>query len=563
VNTATHKKQGDTIYTAVSFAPVQGFIEKSRKLRDLFGASLILSYLSQQLLEEATRVSEVKCIISPGFPENQKGMPNKILLEGDWSRDDVEQALLKAWKGLLEQCRIDIETQFAPPPTQYDWQAEWDCWGRYTWEVSWGKGNSPERAMDNLETRKLRRAWTAINWVGESSSLTGTDAIAWPQMGSLEKDPGRSLTKAQQDAQDLFYGHLSWLFDDPDNRMGEPRPSKEELKAIAEKKEDNTGKFIAANERLSIPELVKRLITYDNLSSDAIKIAKLKENPQDPEFKDIHREAGYWSGWFMGDGDGVGENLRKIAQKDAPQRLKLFSEKMRGWGKTFQEDQAQIPNGRGRVIYAGGDDFLGVIYSEETKKKAPPPEKIMPIDALEWLIALPDQWKGLQNDLQQTFDVKQTYSVGFVWAGHQVPQRDILQHCREAEQRSKALDKNRVTIRIVFNSGQYVQWTCPWDYLDFLHAYKDRNNKTWEQSPNWVHLYQDWAHLKARHAIQLKESVETADDRIALHLFDLYFGQRDRLLDNAKWIVGDDSPAAILQWLDGLVNVGWQLCSNT
>jgi CRISPR-associated protein Cmr2 len=562
MNTATHEKQGD-IYTAVSFAPVQGFIEKSRKLRDLFGASLILSYLSQRLLEEAKEVPEVKCIISPGFPENQKGMPNKILIEGYWSRDAVEQALLKAWKDLLEQCRIDIETKFAPPPTQYDWQAEWDRWGRYTWEVSWGKGDSPKRAMDNLETRKLRRAWTAINWIGESSSLTGTDAIAWPQMGALEKDPGRSLTKAQQDAQDLFYGHLSWLFDDPDNRMGEPRPSKEELKVIAEKDENNTGKFIAANERLSIPELVKRLITYDNPSSDAIKIEKLKENPQDPEFKDIHREAGYWSGWFMGDGDGVGDNLCKIAQRHEPQRLKLFSEKMRNWGKTFQEDQARIPNGTVRVIYAGGDDFLGVIYSEETKKKAPPPEKIKPIDALEWLIALPDQWKGLQNDLQQTFDVIQTYSVGFVWAGHQVPQRDILQHCRETEQCSKALDKNRVTIRIVFNSGQSVQWTCPWGYLDFLCAYKDRDGKTWGKSPNWVHLYQDWAHLKFRHAIQLKESVGTADARIALRLFDLYFGQRDRLLDNAKWIVGDDSPAAILQWLDGLVNVGWQLCSST
>jgi CRISPR-associated protein Cmr2 len=44
-----------TQYTAVSFAPVQGFIEKSRKLRDLFGASLILSYLSQKLAEAADR----------------------------------------------------------------------------------------------------------------------------------------------------------------------------------------------------------------------------------------------------------------------------------------------------------------------------------------------------------------------------------------------------------------------------------------------------------------------------------------------------------------------------
>jgi CRISPR-associated protein Cmr2 len=53
----------ETIYTAISFAPVQGFIEKSRKLRDLYGASLILSYLSSKLLEAGKKAN---CeVISP------------------------------------------------------------------------------------------------------------------------------------------------------------------------------------------------------------------------------------------------------------------------------------------------------------------------------------------------------------------------------------------------------------------------------------------------------------------------------------------------------------------
>ncbi|MFN7715048.1 MAG: type III-B CRISPR-associated protein Cas10/Cmr2, partial [Pseudanabaenaceae cyanobacterium] len=41
-----------TTYTVITFAPVQGFIEKSRKLRDLYGASQILSYLSYCLVKE-------------------------------------------------------------------------------------------------------------------------------------------------------------------------------------------------------------------------------------------------------------------------------------------------------------------------------------------------------------------------------------------------------------------------------------------------------------------------------------------------------------------------------
>lgn len=41
------------VYTAITFAPVQSFIEKSRKLRDLYGSSLILSYLADQLCDAA------------------------------------------------------------------------------------------------------------------------------------------------------------------------------------------------------------------------------------------------------------------------------------------------------------------------------------------------------------------------------------------------------------------------------------------------------------------------------------------------------------------------------
>jgi CRISPR-associated protein len=56
----------NTLYTAISFAPVQGFIEKSRKLRDLYGASLILSYLSQGLCRAAEQIPNCT-VISPGL----------------------------------------------------------------------------------------------------------------------------------------------------------------------------------------------------------------------------------------------------------------------------------------------------------------------------------------------------------------------------------------------------------------------------------------------------------------------------------------------------------------
>ncbi len=606
-------------YTAISFAPVQGFIEKSRKLRDLYGASLILSFLSSRLVQKALCLGLE--VISPGLPTHPEGMPNRILIKGKFERNDVQNTLLKEWQRILKICREWVEDNLAIPKEHYCWsktednlsiakkeyccwsqtedqrhkqKGEWERWGSYTWEVFWGYGNSEKdaikAAMDDLETRKLKRDWTAINWMGESSSLTGTDAIAWHQLGKESKEPGRSLNDDEQQELKQFYHRLAWILDDPDDRNHQAReqtktsiPSDEALETYFNNKEKDSsgkeknsgGKFLASGERLSIPELVKRLVTYDKIA-DAIGMEKLKKKPDDPEFKDINREAGYWTGWFMGDGDKVGDKLKELASRPANTEekrdadLKKFTELMRKWGKDFQGKQDLFPGGKGRVIYAGGDDFLGVLYGQETQK-GETPEKVKPIEALNWLLGLPQKWEKLQNDTQLYLpkDVKFTYSVGFVWAGHQVPQRDILQHCRDAEKRAKNLGRDRVTIRVVFNSGQYVEWTCPWDYLHIFRNYRDRNGKTWGEEPNWNHIYSDWAELKARHAIRSTETDKLKiDDYLAIQILDYYFDNAGSKIrknpPNSRWnyIAGDNKPLAVVQWIDDLIQVGWQLCSN-
>lgn len=580
--------ESNSKYTAISFAPVQGFIEKSRKLRDLFGASLILSYLSYKLVEEAEQILGKGSVISPGLISVQEGMPNRILVKGHLTREIVQNTLLREWQKVLKTCREWVENNVS---ADYYWaqtkeevgkqKGEWERWGSYTWEVFWGTGQDPQAAMEDLETRKLKRDWTGINWIGESSSLSGTDAIAWNRLGDEDSNPGRSLTNDQQQELELFYRRLSWVLDDPERRKGKAHlMSIGALKEYEERKPDGIGRYIAVNERLSIPELIKRLITYDNIDADEpddekLGIAKLKKKPEDPEFKDIYREAGYWTGWFMGDGDKVGDKLKKLAEQNPvnptkrDQDLTRFTELMRDWGGKFQDKQDLFPDRKGRVIYAGGDDFLGVLYSEdlETQEK---PEKVKPIEAWNWLLELPKQWQELQKTLANELELKEknrfTYSVGFVWAGHQVPQRDILQHCREAEKRSKSLGRDRVTIRVLFNSGQYVQWTCPWAHLKILDRYQDRVG-----GKNWAHLYNDWAHLKSRHAIRFREINNNLIDRdLALAMLDLYFEELGQEIQQAKekdnqWkaIAGDNSDAAIVQWINDLVQVGWQLCSNT
>ncbi|MBD2603382.1 CRISPR-associated protein Cmr2 [Scytonema hofmannii FACHB-248] len=529
-------------YTVVTFAPVQGHIEKSRKLRDLHGASQILSYLSQQIVLEARETTEV---ISPAIINLDKGMPNRILLKGEFSEQQAHDALIAGWKRILQECRTWVEKKL---PQEYHWEREWRNWGNYAWEVFWGEGNTIEKAIADLETHKLSRAWTAINWIGESSSLTGTDGIAFPGLGAEDRNPRDRHWKDEDKQIKEFYKNLACV---------------SEYKRL---NEEPSGKFIAPNEKLSIPELVKRLVTREDIAEN------LGMTPLGDSFSDIYRrpekvtetDKGRWTGWFMGDGDKVGDHLKKLAKlENGDEEIQNFSKAMRLWGEKFSNE---FPKQLGRVVYAGGDDFLGAIYSEKEKKA------IQLQDVLNWLMQLPQQWKQHEQDI--------TLSVGFIWAGHSVPQRDILQHCREAEKVAKALGRNRVTIRILFNSGQYVEWTCPWKYLGILREYRDKNHKTylqWEKTnfddneqPNWSHIYTDLAQLTARHAFQIDR--ETYNIEFAVKFLEIYFPKIANTLLNdqiTQNIVGFGEEAngyeraqATVEWIINLIKVGWHLCSN-
>ncbi|MEA5620466.1 type III-B CRISPR-associated protein Cas10/Cmr2 [Cronbergia sp. UHCC 0137] len=580
------------IYTAITFAPVQGFIEKSRKLRDLYGASLILSYLSQQIVIAGHKPPETT-VISPANISVQKGMPNRILIKGHFPEDTARQELLTAWEDILFVCRNWIETKL--PNYKYEWKREWGHWGNHTWEIFWGQGNSIANAMEDLETRKLSRNWTAINWIGESSSLTGTDGIAFPGLGGENRNPKNLTYRCEQGDITTFYQDLAYITENQDNSQ-EEEPETEELEEELQgeeknisKKSEPEGKFIALNEQLSIPELVKRLVTCEDVRKDiGIEIGgdnfSFGQLPQG--FKEIRRkptenQPGQWTGWFMGDGDEVGKKLKKLANSEkAKENLRELTIELRNWGKDFYR---HLPKQKlGRVIYAGGDDFLGVIYSKNVRKPIPG------LTALEWLMTLNNKWHEHKQDIN--------VSVGFVWVAGSVPQRDVLQHCRQAQDTAKSLKRDRVTIRIVFNSGQYVEWTCPWKYLHILKEYTDRKGNTypeWESrgrdskhEPNWTHIYSDLAQLKARHAFGLAENrrrQEIDSNNTAkqskildyrqdfLEFFDIYFpGYKDILKSHEKLLVGasDDANSAqtallMINWIENLITIGWHLCSNT
>jgi CRISPR-associated protein Cmr2 len=529
--------QPKCVYTAVTFAPVQGFIEKSRKLRDLYGASVLLSYMSKKIIDA---VCEMELdVISPGTHNIKQGTPNRILIKGNFPENQAREVFLSSWKEVIYHCEkwLSENLRHLGP---YHWEREWNNWANHSWEIFWSQGDSPTSVMRELETNKLARDWIGINWIGESSSLTGADGIAFPGLGGNKRNPANIDYRKEKEEIERFYTELAKITENT-------------------KQEEVEGKFIDPREKLSIPELTKRLVTYPDVGK------RFQLFPLPEGFQEIQRKPdpqtgspGQWTGWFMGDGDKVGDHLQKIAVNEGDVGLKNFSTEMQKWGENFSSHfQKGIPGINGRIVYAGGDDFLGVIYSNN------PREPISPLAAYEWLITLNHRWQEHKQPI--------TLSVGFVWVAGSVPQRDVLQHCREAQKLAKSSGRNRVAIRVLFNSGQYVQWTCPWDYLYVLKKYRDRDGKTyaeWESNgrdskfePNWNHVYNDLMQLRFRNAINLSKQ-SSSGCIMALDLFDIYFTHKEYLDKNAEEIVGSTEELYITKWISNLINVGWQICTS-
>ncbi|WP_226889594.1 type III-B CRISPR-associated protein Cas10/Cmr2 [Nostoc sp. MG11] len=297
----------NTIYTVITFAPVQGFIEKSRKLRDLYGSSYLLSYLSWVICNTA---KQHDCeVVSPASINITQGMPNQIIIKGDFPENKAKSAFLTAWECVTETCRQWVEDNV--PGDYKPWKRSWGLWTKYAWEFFWVQGEdgkSISEVREKLNEKKRWRDWTGINWQGESSTLSGTDAIAYPKLGKISDPRNYNYQQEKQDVT-AFYEALS-------EKLGES--------------------FIDPKEQLSIPELIKRMITYESVSNQLIasfqdkfgkdqanieplikEIQQISTDLQPSSFKDLnrHKENGGFQGWFQGDGDQAGEYLKQYPEK--------------------------------------------------------------------------------------------------------------------------------------------------------------------------------------------------------------------------------------------------------
>ena len=460
---------GNNLFTVVTFAPVQGFIGSSRKLRDLYGSSLLLSVLAKAIAGDASeRGFEV---LSPALVNTARGTPNLLVIRGAYKKGHGRDALQATWGRILKATRQWIESSL--PQFEYDWESSWKQWHTHAWEYFHAQGESITQARRHLALAKQARAWSGINWTGESSTLAGHDAIARPLMGQVE-DP-RKLKPADADLQArAFIAALRAL-----PALGE---------AFAGGGESGVG-----GEQPSLPELVKRLVTYPVVAKTAFSDERLVDLlPR--RFDAIANSTAV--AWFMADGDEVGTYLQSKADGAAEaeaEALKSFSSAMRRWAEGLYDAVPKHTQHKGTVVYAGGDDLLGALHDRPGPEGSEIAEPLSSGDLLAWLQAFPSLWSQHGQGI--------TVSMGLVYASRQVPQREALQQVRQAEASAKAHGRNRFALRLLFSGGQAIEWVCPWSELPMLmEGFRDRDQRSGPQA-HWGHLASDVAALQGRRAL--------------------------------------------------------------
>jgi CRISPR-associated protein Cmr2 len=505
-------------YTAISFAPVQSFIRSSRKLRDLYGSSLLLSHLAHALYASAGSQLGADAVISPAGVSISRGVPNTLIIRGDYSATQARAALLGAWKQVLRSCRDWLENNvnpaaFTPAPEGWfgnweaGWGASWKAVERHSWEVFHGQGPSISAARQALALAKQQRDWSIPNWTGESSSLSSAEAIVRPTMGRVVDPRHVNTSAALKEARD-FLGQLRHSLGDA---------------------------FAGVKEEISLLELVKRLITYPAILKTAFDLEQafqliqaplaiapsiaveellqrgfphlstqvpvqlagdLEQSTEEATSEDKRPESIIW---FMADGDRIGSHLERLAASgDKAETLQQFSHKIRTWAtQLYAEVPKQMADPsfvekerRATVVYAGGDDLLGALH-----ERHPGDNDLKAQHLWDWLALFPSLWQQAQLPEQITV------SMGLVWATARVPQREALQHARDAESTAKARGRDRFALRLLYASGNHLEWSCPWSWLEPIRShYRDREGHQ-GVAASWRHLAEDLVWLKERHSL--------------------------------------------------------------
>ncbi|MDQ7795018.1 MAG: type III-B CRISPR-associated protein Cas10/Cmr2 [bacterium] len=441
----------------LSVGPVQGFIQESRRLSDLWASSHLLS----ELVRVAARAAGGRTVYPADL--GLAALPNKVVCVVENPQRAAEQAR-HAVQGRWEQsCRQalsrlgDVDEQF---------RAIWDRQIGDFVEYQWAAVRGPDyatafaQAASALQARKRTRLFVQRREAGPKDSLTGTrEALRtahttahqyWAMQAGRQRAAGRLKPGELLDA----IGSVKRF------ALDQTFPS---VSTVA------TASFLARAERArSLPRLTQLLdqagvcrvdtgcsgFPYDGefLYPETYQPERLRENygiaPQPealPILDDLYGEVGarpnpYYAVAFM-DGDAMGDRLAECLSEDEHAELS----RRLGWHAIQSRDH--LRRSGATPVYVGGDDLLVLLPAA---------------GCLGELQAVARNFTHVFSDWPHSAG-KFTASAGVAIVHHRSPLDAALATARAAQRDAKRLPgKNSLVVRIMKRSGDALAVSTRW-----------------------------------------------------------------------------------------------------
>jgi CRISPR-associated protein Cmr2 len=394
-------------YLAVfSITPVQGYINRARKLRDLYAGSKILSFLASVGLKVAINKGG-KAVYPPDTKSSS--VPNKFVFTIDAENTGVvkevmgriEETIHAEWLALAEI--TGVPSNLIDDYWQYSWAA-----------LPWNKdkGDYPKthsKLQGLLAATKLKPNRIRKSQAGEKCPLCGENQV-WRELkdnfGRTEKLCGVCAIKRLL----------------PESKI----PEKHDLYDLSNQKNFPITTDLAAH----------RYIRDNGLTQEDIERL---HNERDNKLPNIQK---YYAVLLM-DGDYMGDLVNK---KKSPEEHSELSKTL----DDFTANLRHLIAKPGRLIYAGGDDVLAVL----------------PLDsALETAKTIRESYIKKVRDRDHAQDKKHiSISAALLIVHHKEPLREAIRdahHVLDAISKEKA-DRDALTIRLRKRSGgdrdMYFKW---------------------------------------------------------------------------------------------------------
>ncbi|MDR0531519.1 MAG: type III-B CRISPR-associated protein Cas10/Cmr2 [Oscillospiraceae bacterium] len=398
-----------------TIGPVQSFISQARKLQDLHAGSQMLSHFANEAAEWL-RKHGVEVI----FPaKDLESAPNRILFTYP-----AEEATAVA--DLCKECEVYLREEFLL-----------FC------------GEQLQKPQCNLKMTEpvksqlepfLKFFWAAASLgddYGEAYRLLLLRLGAAKTVRAFEQNTEPSARKCSiTGQQNALFAPKKWK-----------PPWIREQKNLSEHCQflDSGNQFLKDNEALSAIAFIKRCYGVPENEDPENKatafpstrlIAKgklfpeskdLSQDEQDEKSKKEEDTDRYYA-ILCFDGDKMGEKYGECKSAEAQAFLSKKLGEFARWARDYVESDPP----KGRLIYAGGEDFLGVF----------------PLNTV--YAAL----RGLREKFLETFQAEKiTFSAGLVFAHCKTPLRIALEQCRAMEHMAKENGRNALAIAALKHSG--------------------------------------------------------------------------------------------------------------